>query len=111
MFAHQGKPLATFAAVLITAIALGGCKKADVEEPEQDTLPKEPVPVQAVEVGRSTLRPSIDLVGTLVVIPERSTVISPQVGGWIRKVSVVEVPRSKRATSWWCLIPAWPRPT
>jgi multidrug efflux pump subunit AcrA (membrane-fusion protein) len=61
-----------------------------VEEEEQDTLPTQPVPVEAVEARLTTLRPSVDLVGTLVVIPERSTVISPQIGGWIEKVSVVE---------------------
>ncbi|HUT10869.1 MAG TPA: efflux RND transporter periplasmic adaptor subunit [Thermoguttaceae bacterium] len=89
MFAHHPRLLAAFTAVFLTACALCGCKEAVVEE-EQDTLPKEPVPVEAVEARLTTLRPSIDLVGTLVVIPERSTVISPQIGGWIQKVSVVE---------------------
>ena len=90
MFAHHLRLLATLTAVLLTACVLSGCKKAVVEEEEQDTLPKKPVPVQAIEARLTTLRPSIDLVGTLVVIPERSTVISPQIGGWIQKVWVVE---------------------
>jgi multidrug efflux pump subunit AcrA (membrane-fusion protein) len=74
---------------VLTACVLSGCREAVVEE-EQDTLPKQPVPVQAVEARLTALRPSIDLVGTLVVVPERSTVISPQTGGWVQKVSVVE---------------------
>ncbi len=96
MFAQHLRLLAAFAAVSLTTCALSGCRKAVVEEEEQDTLPTEPVPVQAVKARLTTLRPSIDLVGTLVVIPERSTVISPQIGGWIQKVSVVEGVRVRR---------------
>jgi len=87
---HVLRLLAAFTAILLMACVLSGCKEAVVQEEEQETLPSEPVPVQTVEARLTTLRPFIDLVGTLVVIPERSTVISPQVGGWIQKVSVVE---------------------
>ncbi len=75
--------------IALMACATTGCKKAAPEE-EENPLPKEPVPVQAVQAELTTLKPSVDLVGTLVALPEHTTVVSPQVGGWIQKVSVVE---------------------
>src|SRR5438067_2144740 len=74
----------------LMAFAVGGCKKKVEEAGEQDSLPKEPVPVRAVKVELTTLRPSFDLVGTLVAPPEATTSISPQVAGWIQKVAVVD---------------------
>lgn len=90
MFAPPVRPAATFLAILLAACVLCGCRQDAGEEEEQEILPSQPVPVQAVQASLTTLRPSVDLVGTLVVFPERSTTISPQVGGWIQKVSVVE---------------------
>ncbi|MCR4410958.1 MAG: efflux RND transporter periplasmic adaptor subunit [Thermoguttaceae bacterium] len=73
------------------AFATTGCKNAASEEAaEEDGLPKEPVPVRAVKVETTVLRPSIDVVGTLIAIPERTTSVSPQIAGWIQKVQVVE---------------------
>ncbi|HYW79831.1 MAG TPA: hypothetical protein VE890_09660, partial [Thermoguttaceae bacterium] len=69
MFVSKQRLWVALTTVLLTVCALSGCKEAVVEEGEQDTLPSEPVPVQAVEAQLTTLRPSIDLVGTLVVIP------------------------------------------
>ena len=69
---------------------LGGCRQAAPEEAEEDPLPKEPVPVRAVRAELTTLRPSVDLVGTLVALPECTTTVSPQVAGWVQKVLVVE---------------------
>jgi len=79
----------TLAAIM--ALAVSGCRKAVSENKEEgDALPKEPVPVRAVKAERTSLKPSIDLVGSLVAIPERSTAVSPQVAGWIKKIMVVE---------------------
>lgn len=89
MLARNARLLATLIAVMLTTAGPTGCKQPGAEE-EQDTLPTAPVPVQAVQVELTTLRPSVDLIGTLVVMPENSTVISPQIAGWIQKVSVVE---------------------
>jgi len=79
-------------ALVMTALlaGLGGCKKAASDEEGESTLPKDPVPVRAVKVATTSLRPSIELVGTLVSLPEHTTTVSPQVGGWVQKVSVVE---------------------
>jgi len=82
---------AALAVVGLMAVAMSGCKKAaSGEAAEEDKLPKEPVPVRAVRVERTTLKPSIELVGTLVAIPEQTTSLSPQIAGWIQKIMVVE---------------------
>jgi len=82
---------AALALVTVMALTMGGCKKAVSEEAaEEDALPKDPVPVRAVKVEQTTLKPSIDVVGTLIAIPEQSTSVSPQIAGWIEKVMVVE---------------------
>jgi multidrug efflux pump subunit AcrA (membrane-fusion protein) len=52
--------------------------------------PLPPVAVQAVAAELQTLRPSLDLVGTIVAIPERTASVSSQLGGWVQKLEVVE---------------------
>lgn len=96
MFARPLRLPGLFTAYFLAACFLCGCTKDDVTEEEQETLPTQPVPVEAVQVSLTTLHPSVDLVGTLVVLPERSTVISPQIGGWIEKVCVVEGDKVKQ---------------
>jgi HlyD family secretion protein len=81
--------LSAFTLTVLAACVLAGCQRTGSEE-EQDTLPKEAVPVRAVQAALRTLRPSVDLVGTLVALPECTSVVSPQVGGWIKNVAVVE---------------------
>lgn len=88
---HRGcHPLPVLALVALLCWPLGGCRPSAPEEAEEDLLPKDPVPVKAVQAERTTLRPSVDLVGTLVALPECTTTVSPQVGGWVQKVLVVE---------------------
>ena len=48
------------------------------------------VPVQAARVERTTLRPALDLVGTVAAIPERTAMVSPQLGGWVEKLDARE---------------------
>ena len=67
----------------------GGGAPAAPEEPHSD-LPTEPVPVMAVKIEPATLRPMLELVGTMVAVPERVAVVSPQLAGWIEKVHVVD---------------------
>lgn len=81
------------AVCLLTLLALSsiGCGKHEPAAPEEESLlPKEPVPVEAVKVEAASLRPTLDLVGTMVAVPERVAVVSPQLGGWIEKVHVVD---------------------
>ncbi len=49
-----------------------------------------PVPIQAAEVKRVTLRPALELVGNVIAIPERIAMVSPQLGGWVTKLDVHE---------------------
>ncbi len=90
MFVRSCRPL--FDAILVTLLCLpwGGCQKTTPEEAEENSLPKAPVPVRAVKAEVTTLRPSVDLIGMLVALPECTTTVSPQVGGWVQKVLVVE---------------------
>ncbi len=67
-----------------------GCTQ---EEPTSDEAPFEassPVPVRVAKAQMTTLRPSIDLVGILIAIPERTAIIATQIEGRIKAVSVVE---------------------
>lgn len=49
-----------------------------------------PVPVTAATVEMTSLRPAVDLVGTIVAPPERTASVSSQLGGWVEKVQVVD---------------------
>jgi len=66
-----------------------GCASKHATE-EEDSEPGPPVPVRVAQAQLTTLRPSIDLVGMLVAIPERTAVIAAQTEGRIQSVSVVE---------------------
>lgn len=90
MFVRGCRPPLKLLLLLLLGLPFSGCKKAAPEEAEEDALPKEPVPVHAVQAEVTTLRPSVDLVGALVAVPECTTTVSPQVGGWVQKVLVVE---------------------
>ncbi len=48
------------------------------------------VSVQAVAAESKTLRPSLDLVGTIIAIPEKTASVSSQLGGWVEKLAAVE---------------------
>ncbi len=75
---------------LLAVVGLGapGCRRGAAES--EATAPAKPVPVRALTVQRKTLTPSLDLVGTLVPVPEHTAVISPRTSGWIERVEVVE---------------------
>ena len=70
--------------------AINGCStKPDATKPDDSaTLP--PVSVQVAQAEITTLKPTLDLVGAIVAIPEKTAVISPQLGGWVRKLDAVE---------------------
>lgn len=80
---------------LFSLLAVAGCANGtngtSDEEPQSDGPSKEhPVSVQAARAERTTLHPRLDLVGTIVAIPERTAVVSPQVAGWVDSLKVVE---------------------
>jgi len=97
MFILPTRPLTALALSAIVVFTLGGCKRGTSEEHgEEDSLPKEPVPVRAFQARQSNLKPSIDVVGSLVAIPERMTSVSPQIAGWIQTIRVVEGDRVRK---------------
>jgi HlyD family secretion protein len=49
-----------------------------------------PVPVEVAKAELSPLQPSLELVGQVIAMPERTAVVSSQAGGWIDSVDVVE---------------------
>jgi HlyD family secretion protein len=91
---HRWRLLVLFAIALALlgawAKMSGNWGASPTSEEEQSDLPSEPIPVEAVPVESRDLQPALDLVGTTVAIPERLAVVSPQLGGWIEKVHVVD---------------------
>ncbi|MBN2563954.1 MAG: efflux RND transporter periplasmic adaptor subunit [Phycisphaerae bacterium] len=68
--------------------ALVGCRQSP-EEPEADDLPSKPAQVRVATATVTTLRPSMNLIGTTMPIPECTSEISTQAAGQIASVSVV----------------------
>jgi len=60
------------------------------EEPVSDSGQSSPIPVHAAKVARVTLKPTLNLVGVITSIPERTAIVSPQIGGWVQELKVVE---------------------
>lgn len=69
---------------------LAGCKQKERGGSAEEAAPATPVPVRAAVARVETLQPSIDLVGVLEAIPERIAILTAQVAGQVRTVSVVE---------------------
>lgn len=63
---------------------------ATTETPEEA---KAAVPVRCVASAVTTLRPSIDLPGTLISIPEKTVILSTQIPGQLQLVRIVESQR------------------
>ncbi len=62
--------------------------EASTDDRQTPAQPTVSVRVAAAEIA--TLHPVLNLVGTIVAIPEKTAVISPQLGGWVSKLDVVE---------------------
>lgn len=76
--------------LLLCAVTCSGCFHAAAPVEVGASEEPHPVPVQAVSVKPAVLRPALDLVGTVLAVPERTAVVSPQLGGWVVTLSVVE---------------------
>ncbi len=72
-----------------------GCSSNQSEAQEENPEAQLAVPVLVAKAKLTTLRPSIELVGMLVAIPERTAIIAAQIEGRIQTVSVVEGDRLK----------------
>jgi RND family efflux transporter MFP subunit len=81
--------LAIVVAVAATAV-VRYWPRFSTEEVAAESGSPAPVSVQAVAAETQTLRPSLDLVGTIIAIPEKTASVSSQLGGWVEKLAVVE---------------------
>ncbi|MCH8851309.1 MAG: efflux RND transporter periplasmic adaptor subunit, partial [Planctomycetes bacterium] len=75
--------------VFSSFLFLPACRPSPENE-EQDDPSSQPVPITVARVAVTTLRPSIDLIGTMTAIPEQLSIIATQVSGLIEQVLVVE---------------------
>ena len=69
--------------------ALVGCRPAP-DDSETEGSPSKPAQVRVATATIATLRPSLDLVGTVTPIPERTAEVSTQIEGYVARVAVVE---------------------
>jgi HlyD family secretion protein len=90
LFGAQARGICELVAIVSATIMLVGCGHALPEAEAESADPPTAVPVHAVAAKLMTLRPAIDLVGTLEALPERTGIISPQIAGQIQEVLVVE---------------------
>lgn len=72
--------------LVLLATSAGCARPAAEKEPETVRV----VSIQAAPVRRVTLHPSLELVGVLIAIPERTSLITSQQGGWVEQVEVVD---------------------
>lgn len=81
--------LVALLAVVATFVPLlGGLRGVSGDSPDSETV--SPVQVEAAKVEKTTLHPSLNLVGQIVAMPEHTAVVSSQSGGWVSSVAVVE---------------------
>jgi len=78
--------------LLSTAAGFCGCGGGG----EDNGAPEpRPVPVRAAEVESTTLRPTLEMVGLIEAIPEKTACVSARTNGTIEKILVVEGSRVK----------------
>ncbi len=81
----------TTVCVSLFVFTMAGCSSQAPEPTTSESPPAQPpVSIQATEAIITTLRPQLEMVGVIVAIPEKTAVISPQLGGWVDKLDVVE---------------------
>ncbi len=77
-------------ASLFFAATLGCAPTTTADSPPETSAAQPPVAVETAQAKITTLKPVLDLVGVIVAIPERTAVVSSQLGGWVSKLEVVE---------------------
>ncbi len=78
-------------ALSLLVLLLGaGCHSATPADEAEVAPEPQPVSVEVATVELVNLQPKLELVGTIIAIPERTAMVSPQLGGWVDKLAVVE---------------------
>lgn len=83
-------PLVSSVCVLTGLWLAVGCRRDASAADQELSAPIAPVPVRCVAASVTTLRPSVDLVGTLINIPEQTALLSVQVPGQVQSIAVVD---------------------
>lgn len=87
--AKKTRRLPAIACASLLFVAMSGCSGTTPGASSTSAI-EQPVSVHVAQAEITTLRPTLDLVGAIVAIPERTAVVSPQLGGWVSKLDVVE---------------------
>lgn len=87
---RNNAPLVSSLCVLTGLFLAAGCRRNAPAKGEEESPAIAPVPVRCVAARVTTLRPSIELVGTLINIPEQTALLSVQVPGQVQSIAVVE---------------------
>lgn len=88
--AHVGAHWVAALAISQLLTVFGCSSKPPGESQASAAATEHSVSVQVARAEITTLRPMLDLVGVIAAIPERTAVVSPQLGGWVRELEVVE---------------------
>src|SRR5437667_11975369 len=78
---------------VVVAAILGvpaGCHKESTAAAEHEEIERLPVAVQTARAARATLRPTIELIGTIVADPSRIAMLSARSTAPVAELSVVE---------------------
>lgn len=70
-----------------------GCRKADASKVEKD---RPPVPIRTAKAEKRTLRPTFEVIGTVLVVPERAATLTAATPGLIDQLSAAEGARVKK---------------
>ena len=81
--------------ILVLISAGGGCGEGSDAREGRDPEPK-PVPVKAAKAELATLRPTLELVGLLEAVPERTAYVSARTSGTVEEILVVEGSRVEK---------------
>ncbi|MBI1355160.1 MAG: efflux RND transporter periplasmic adaptor subunit [Acidobacteria bacterium] len=76
--------------ILLVALLPFGCGGGASDEAASEDSAAHAVAVQVAKAQMVTMHPRLELVGTVVAVPEQTAMVAPQFGGSVEKVAVVE---------------------
>ncbi|MEZ6073495.1 MAG: efflux RND transporter periplasmic adaptor subunit [Pirellulales bacterium] len=82
--------MALWVAALTLCVGLAGCGDDAIHDGTGTEPDLAAVEVEVAEATLTTLHPTLELVGTIVAVPEQTAMVSPQLGGWVETLAVVE---------------------
>jgi RND family efflux transporter MFP subunit len=83
----------TTVAFTLLAAAVAGCHKEESKKEEKD---RPPVPVKTAKAEKRSLRPTFEVIGTVLVDPERAATLTAAAPGLVERLAVSEGARVKK---------------